>query len=93
MLTPAYTKQFQKDLEKVQRREKEVSLMDNALLEKAIELPLNERVAFAELILASIDYEEEKIRQSWIGEVNNRIKAVNEGKTKLLDFEGLYNDD
>ena len=67
--------------------------MDNALLEKALEMPPNERVAFAELILASIDYEEEKIRQSWIAEVNNRIKAVNEGKSRLLDFESLYNED
>ena len=67
--------------------------MDNALLEKALEMPPNERVVFAELILASIDYEEEIIRQSWITEVKNRIKAVNEGKSKLLDFESLYNED
>ncbi|MDI6782445.1 MAG: addiction module protein, partial [bacterium] len=68
-------------------------LMDNVLLEKAFEMPANERVTFAELILASIDYEEEKIRQSWIAEVNNRIKAVNEGKSKLLDFGSIYNED
>jgi len=67
--------------------------MDKALLEKALEMPPNERVAFAELILASIDYEEDIIRQSWIAEVNNRIKAVNEGKSKLLNFESLYNED
>ncbi|HLC15709.1 MAG TPA: addiction module protein [Thermodesulfovibrionia bacterium] len=67
--------------------------MDNALLEKALEMPPKERVAFAELILASIDYEEDIIRQSWITEVNNRIKAANEGKSKLLDFESLYNED
>jgi putative addiction module component (TIGR02574 family) len=67
--------------------------MDKSLLEKALEMPPNERVAFAELILASIDYEEDIIRQSWIAEVNNRIKAVNEGKSKLLNFESLYNED
>jgi hypothetical protein len=67
--------------------------MENALLEKALEMPPNERVAFAELILASIDYEEEGIRQSWIMEVKDRIRAVNEGKSKLLDFEDLYNED
>lgn len=65
--------------------------MNNILLEKALELPVNERVAFAELILASIDDEEEKTRQAWISEVNNRIKAVNEGKSKLLDFGSIYN--
>ncbi len=67
--------------------------MDNTLLEKALEMPPNERVAFAELILASIDYEGDEIRQSWIAEVRRRMKAVNEGKAKLLDFESLYNED
>lgn len=67
--------------------------MDNALMEKALEMPPNERVVLAEMILASIDYEEDKIRRSWIAEVSNRIKAVNEGKSELLDFESLYNED
>ncbi len=67
--------------------------MDSVLLEKALEMPANESVVFAELILASIDYEEEKIRRSWIAEVANRIKAVNEGRSELLDFEKLYNED
>lgn len=67
--------------------------MEKALLEKALEMPPNERVAFAELILASIDYEEDIIHQTWIAEVNHRIRAVNEGKSKLLDFESLYNED
>lgn len=65
--------------------------MDNVLLEKALEMPANERIVLAELILASIDYEDEEIRQSWLVEIDNRIKAVNEGKSKLLDFERLYN--
>jgi len=66
--------------------------MDKALLEKALEMPPNERVVFAELILASIDCEKDEILQSWIAEVKNRMKAVNEGRAKLLDFEGLYNE-
>ena len=67
--------------------------MDNALLEKALKMPPNERITFAELILASIDYEEDEIRQSWIHEVNDRMKAFNEGRARLLDFEGLYHED
>jgi len=67
--------------------------MDNTLLEKALEMPPNERVTFAELILASINYEEDGIRQAWIAEIKNRMKAVNEGSAKLLDFKGLYNED
>lgn len=67
--------------------------MDSALLEKALQLPPNERVAFAELILASIDHEEDEIRKAWIVEVNSRMKAVNEGTANLLDFEELFNED
>ncbi|MFA4911377.1 MAG: addiction module protein [Desulfobacteria bacterium] len=67
--------------------------MDKALLEKALEMSPNERVVLAELILASIDHEEDEIRELWLSEVKDRIKAVNEGKAKLLDFERLYNED
>jgi putative addiction module component (TIGR02574 family) len=67
-------------------------IMNKTLLEKALEMPPNERVVFAELILASIDYEKDEILQEWIAEVKNRMAAVKEGKAKLLDFEGLYNE-
>ena len=67
--------------------------MDKALLEKALEMSPNERVVLAELILASIDHEEDEIRELWLSEVKDRIKAVNKGKAKLLDFEILYNED
>lgn len=64
--------------------------MDNKLFEKVLEMPPNERVAFAELILASIDHEEEEVSQAWLSEVKNRMNAVKEGKDRLLDFESLY---
>ncbi|MBU0473740.1 MAG: addiction module protein [Bacteroidetes bacterium] len=64
--------------------------MEIMSLNKVLELPPNERVTFAELILASIEHEEEDIRKSWISEVYDRIKAVKEGKSRLLDFEELY---
>lgn len=63
--------------------------MDNVLLKKALEMPPNERVIFAELVLASIDHEDEEIRQSWIAEATNRMKAVSEGRSKLLDYRNL----
>lgn len=66
--------------------------MNKVLLDKVLEMPPNERVAFAELILASIDYEEEEIRQVWIKEVKERMNAVAEGKSDLLDFETLHNE-
>jgi hypothetical protein len=67
--------------------------MDKVLLERVLKMPANERITFAELVLASIDYEEDEIRQSWIREVNDRMKAFNEGRARLLDFESLYDED
>jgi hypothetical protein len=65
--------------------------MDKELLEKALKLSPNERLTFAELILASLEYEEDEVRFAWINEVNERMKAVKVGRAKLLDFECLYN--
>ena len=65
--------------------------MDKELFEKALRMSPNERLAFAELILSSLEHEEKEIRNSWIKEVKDRMKAVNEGRSKLLDFETLYN--
>jgi hypothetical protein len=65
--------------------------MDTMLIEKALNLPPNERVMFAELILASLEREDDEVRLAWQNEVNERIKAVNQGKAKLLDFDTLFN--
>jgi putative addiction module component (TIGR02574 family) len=63
--------------------------MDKELFEKTLKLPPNERLVFAELILASLEHEEEEIRRAWVNEVNDRIKAVNDGRSNLLDFEAM----
>jgi len=61
--------------------------MDNGLLDLTLKMPSQERVAFAGLILASIDHEEEEVKKSWISEVRKRIEGVNQGKVELLGFE------
>ena len=65
--------------------------MDKELFEKALKMSPNERLAFAELILASLEHEDNEVRSAWVKEVQDRIKAVNEGRSQLLDFEVLYN--
>ncbi|NOQ35354.1 MAG: antitoxin [Methylococcaceae bacterium] len=67
--------------------------MNIDLLNEAIKIPPNERVALAELILESIDYEDESIKKTWVSEVKNRMESVKEGKSKLLDFNQLYVED
>jgi hypothetical protein len=59
--------------------------MDKKLFEKALKMPVNERVVFAELILASLDQENDEVRLAWLDEVNSRIKAAKEGSAKLIE--------
>jgi hypothetical protein len=66
--------------------------MDKHLMEKVLEMSPVERIVFAELILASTEYEEEKIRAAWLNEVQLRMKSVQDGKSKLLDFEKILNE-
>jgi len=66
--------------------------MNKALFEEAMQMPPNERVAFAELILASIEQEETEVKNAWIAEVKERMDAVSTGKAKLLDFESLFHE-
>jgi hypothetical protein len=40
--------------------------------------------------MSTLPYEEGYIREAWISEVNERMKAVNEGRSSLLDFDALY---
>jgi len=65
-------------------------IMDKLLVNKAMKMPPIQRVALAELLLASIDNEEEEICDAWISEVNERMNAVNEGRSTLLDFDALF---
>ena len=65
-------------------------IMDKLLVNKAMKMPPIQRVALAELLLASIDNEEEEICDAWISEVNERMNAVKEGRSTLLDFDALF---
>jgi hypothetical protein len=49
-----------------------------------------EKKALAELKLASVDREEEEIRQAWIAEVQDRMKSVRKRRARLQDFQDLY---
>ena len=64
--------------------------MESRLLEEALKMPPNERVELAEMILASIDHENEEIRQAWVAEVEDRMTAVREVKARLIDLQYLY---
>jgi len=58
-----------------------------------MKIPPRERVAFAELILASIEHEDEGLKKIWLREVKDRMQSVQDGTTSLLDFNQLYAED
>jgi len=49
--------------------------------------------ALLDQAFASIEHEDEKIREKWITEVKDRMVAVKSGKAKLIDFDSLYHDE
>jgi len=57
------------------------------LLEKALALPAAQRVEFAEIVLASIDYEDASVRRAWLTEVRERMESVKQGRTRMLDYD------
>lgn len=63
------------------------------ILDEAIKIPPKDRVQLAELILASIDYEDDNLRKIWLAEVKDRMESVENGKSTLLDFNQHYAED
>ncbi len=61
--------------------------MESMLLEKALALPAAQRVEFAEIVLASIDYEDASVRRAWLTEVRERMESVKQGRTRMLDYD------
>jgi hypothetical protein len=66
--------------------------MDKVLLDQVLLMPPAERVTFAEIILASIDHEDDEIKKSWLNEVKDRMQSVEDGKSGLIDFESLFHE-
>ncbi len=67
--------------------------MTQNLLNEALKMPPNERIEFAQLIMADIDCEDDKIRKLWLDEVSDRKQSVTDGRAKLIDFDNLFHED
>lgn len=65
--------------------------LNENIFKEILSMPPNERLVFAEMILESLEIEDEDIKQAWITEVKSRIIAVKEGKASSLDFDKIYN--
>lgn len=67
--------------------------MEHNLLNEALKMPPDKRVELAQLLFESIEYEDPAIRDKWLNEVEQRMKSVKEGKSQLLDFNVIYDED
>ena len=67
--------------------------MNVSILDEALKITPKERVLLAELLLESIDYEDETLKKTWLNEVKARMQAVENGQAKLLDFNQRYVED
>ena len=61
------------------------------IVDSIFELPANSRAYLAEILLESLDYEEDfSINEEWREEIKRRCKEIDEGKVKLISGdEGL----
>ncbi len=58
------------------------------LLEQALRLEPATRAFVAEVLLESLDFEEDfALSQEWLDEVRRRCEDIDRGKTELLDSE------
>ena len=58
------------------------------IAEKALKLPSAARASLAEILLESLDYEEDfLISDEWTNEIQKRCREIDEGKTQLISAD------
>ena len=62
------------------------------LIEQALGLPENERAAFAERLLSSLEPELSEIDQLWAKEAEDRLDAYERGEIEALPAEEVFNE-
>ena len=63
-----------------------------AVFNAALALPAEERAALAEQLLDSLNppTDQEEINRAWVEEVDRRLRAYREGKTKAVPAEEVF---
>ncbi|MFO1429039.1 MAG: addiction module protein [Candidatus Competibacteraceae bacterium] len=58
------------------------------IAEKALKLPTTARASLAEILLESLDHEEDfLISEEWMKEIQKRCREIDEGKVQLIPAE------
>jgi len=60
------------------------------LLKRALALPVEERAAFANTLLDSLEISNESVEEAWDKEVSRRIKDLKAGKAVTVPWEQLH---
>ena len=68
-----------------------MSELAEKLIEQALNLPANERAAFAERLLSSLDPELSAIDQLWAKEAEDRLDAYERGEMEAIPAEDVFN--
>ena len=62
----------------------------NDLIEEAISLPVEQRLALTESLLKSLNPPDEEIDQLWIEEASSRLESLRSGKTKPVSGAEVF---
>ncbi len=55
------------------------------IVDSVLALPVNSRAYIAEVLLESLDFEEDfQISDEWLKEINKRCREIDEGKVELI---------
>lgn len=58
------------------------------IIKSAMSLPPNLRASVAEILLESLDFEEDfPVSNEWLNEINRRCREIDEGKVELIAGE------
>lgn len=67
-----------------------MSAESSDLLKRALALPVDERAALANMLLDSLDKNDDGVQQAWDEEVARRIESLNAGKAVTVPWEQLH---
>lgn len=62
----------------------------NELLEKALELKVNERSQLVDELLKSLDKPDEEIDEIWAEEADKRLESYRKGELKAIPMENIF---
>lgn len=64
----------------------------NEILKNALELPIDERAIVADALTQSLNIADKEIEESWLEEVDRRMKLLEKGELETISYEEFFNE-